>query len=403
MQKQTFEFAGHDLERIADMAGSATAYVYSREAIFQKINHTRKALPDSVRLHYSIKANPHPLLVAKIADHVDGLDVASHSEMLLALGSGVKPKHISFSGPGKSDVELTAAVATGIILHAESVNEIKRLIRIANRMDCTPQIAVRINPDFTVKQSGMVMGGGSQPFGIDLDQIDSALDLLRENGIPCVGLHCYAGSQMLNANLVCELHKQTLNMMLRIIEKHDLTNISLNLGGGFGVPYFSHEKPLDITTIGNNLGNILEHKSVKHRISSVILELGRYLVAEGGIYMARVVERKHSRGKQYLIVEGGMNHHLAATGNLGQAIRRNFPVVGSARSTKHAMTCSIVTLETVSIVGPLCTPLDILARDVQLPRLQPGDYIAVLNSGAYGYSASPHGFLSHSPPVEILI
>ena len=400
MSQQPFRFAGHSLEELIDLAGTPSAYVYSRKTLSKKAYDTRAALPEKVQLHYSIKANPHSQTVAHLADLVDGMDVSSHAELLLALGSGLNPEKISFSGPGKTDREILSAITAGIVLHAESLNEIERLCQMANSLQKTPRIAIRINPDFTVKQSGMVMGGGPQPFGIDLEQIDSALNILNVNGVPCAGLHCYAGSQMLNAHLVCTLHQQTMDMMLDIVRRNDLTDVSLNLGGGFGVPYFSHESSLDVHCVGEHLSNLIEEAHDNTGISSIIIELGRYLIAESGIYISRIIEKKHSRGKLFLVVEGGMNHHLAASGNLGQAIRRNFPIVGSAllsRKTSNQRTTI------VSIVGPLCTPLDILASDIELPELEVGDHIAVLNSGAYGYSASPHRFLSHPAPAELLI
>ncbi len=396
MQQTPFRFAGRTLAELSDIAGPVAAYVYSREGISEKIRKTRNALPDTVHLHYSIKANPHALTLAHIASQVDGLDVASHAEMLQALATGISPERISFSGPGKTDTELKAAVAAGIVLHAESVNEIKRLIDIAEVLGCTPNIAIRINPDITVRQSGMVMGGGPQPFGIDIEEVDTAFAFLNSHGIPCAGLHCYTGSQMLNADLVSDLQAQTLDMMLSIVSQHNLSGITLNIGGGFGVPYFDNDTPLDIASVGQRLAEILESNPLQSRIKTVIIELGRYLVAESGIYLVKVIEKKQSRKKQYLVVEGGMNHNLAASGNLGQVLRRNYPVVASsALNSVHA--------EVVTVVGPLCTPLDILANDVHLPILQPGDYVAVLNSGAYGFSASPHGFLSHPPPVELLL
>lgn len=400
MLNNNFQFAGRSMAELASLSQSAPLFVYSRAAISARIKLVKASLPSAVKLHYSIKANPHPLTIAHIAGRVNGMDVASHAEMLLALGAGVAPENISFSGPGKTDLELHAAVTAGIVIHAESVSEVERVLQISNLLNQRPLIALRINPEFSVKQSGMVMGGGSQPFGIDLDQLGNAMSALKSSGIACTGLHCYAGSQMLNASHVCKLQEQTFAMMMELVHTHDLVDVSLNLGGGFGVPYYSHEQALDIAQVGENLGSLMEHPSLEKRVGSVIIELGRYLVAEAGIYIARVTEKKQSRGKQFLIVQGGMNHHLAASGNLGQTIRRNFPVVGS--STRHDETLAVDT-ETVSVVGPLCTPLDILASDIELPRLERGDHIAVLNSGAYGYSASPHGFLSHPLPVEILL
>jgi len=353
-----------------------------------------------VQLHYSIKANPHAQPVAHLASQVDGMDVASHAELLLALGSGVSAENISFSGPGKTDIELQAAITAGVVIHAESIDEINRAHHIGKQMRKPPQVAIRINPDFTVKQSGMVMAGGAQPFGMDLDQVDVALCTLKAKNIDCVGLHCYAGSQMLNAELVGSLQAQTLNMMSDIVLEHDLRNISLNLGGGFGIPYFGHESALDIQSVGSQLTTLINSTIDPTRNLAIVIELGRYLTAESGIYLSRIIEKKYSRGKHFLVVAGGMNHHLAASGNLGQTIRRNFPVKASPLASR-AMTDEKT--ENVTIVGPLCTPLDILASDVVLPVLQPGDHIAILNSGAYGYSASPHQFLSHPTPAELLL
>lgn len=395
-KSERFHFDGITLDNLAIIAGQTPAYIYSRTLIDQKLKYTRDLLPDDIDLHYSIKANPHPQTVSVLAAQLDGLDVASHAEMVLALGTGTPPEKISFSGPGKNTKELRAAVAAGIVLHVESENELNRIIDISQELDHEAQVALRINPDFIARRSGMVMGGGSQPFGIDLEQIDQVLDLQKKSKLRLQGLHCYAGSQMLNANLVAELQTKTLDMMIGLVERHDLQDVALNIGGGFGIPYFAQEQPLDLATIGTQLEKRLKLIRVNSRIKKVIIELGRYLIAESGIYIARVIEKKFSREKTFLILEGGMNHHLAASGNLGQIIRRNFPVACSPhREDSH--------LETVSLVGPLCTPLDVLGADLQLPALDRGDLVAILNSGAYGFSASPHHFLSHPPPVELLI
>ena len=396
MKDKLYRYAGLTLEELAATAGRTPAYFYSRTLFDQKISETRQLLPDDIALHYSIKANPHPQTVSAIASKVDGLDVSSHAEMLLAIGAGISHMDISFSGPGKNNSELRAAILAGIVLHVESLSELDRIMEISAQTGKTANLVLRINPDFTARQSGMVMGGGSQPFGIDAEHIGSAIDKLHKSGQQCQGFHCYAGSQMLNAELVARLQAQTLAMMHKLVSDHQLDNVSLNIGGGFGVPYFPNETPLNLQFVGEQLDKQLELIRRVTRINKVIVELGRYIVAESGIYLARIIEKKVSRATTYVVLEGGMNHHLAASGNLGQVIRRNYPVECSFVKGSAAE-------ESITLVGPLCTPLDVLGSDVLLPVLEAGDLVAVMNSGAYGFSASPHRFLSHPPPVEVLI
>lgn len=396
MNREAFKFAGRTLHELAVIAGSTPAYIYNRTQIQERLKQIRACLPDDISLHYSIKANPYPQIVSCLASELNGLDVSSHAEMLLALGTGTPAADISFSGPGKSDTELKAAVSANVLLHIESTSELDKVISFAQQSGIEPRLALRINPNFSVRQSGMVMGGGSQPFGVDLEHAGELIQKITSNGLTCSGLHCYAGSQMLNATHVAELQSRTLDMMTELVDKHDLHRVSLNIGGGFGIPYFINESPLDLQSVGTLLNEKLNSIRQRASIGKVIIELGRYLVGECGLYLARVVDKKASRGKQYLVLNGGMNHHLAASGNLGQVIRRNYPVECSYMKGSKLV-------EVVSLVGPLCTPLDILGSDLELPVLQTGDLVAILNSGAYGFSASPQRFLSHPPPVEVLL
>ena len=363
----------------------------------------RSALPDEVWLHYSLKANPLPQLISHIACQVDGLDVASHTELVTALGASKNPSTVSFSGPGKNDQELLAAVTAGIVIHVESMGELQRIAHVAKTVGSTPQLSVRINPDFTIRQSGMVMGGGAQPFGVDKEQAADVLAAIADYGFKCEGLHCYVGSQILSADIIIDTQKRILEMMTNLVQsaRLDADKCTFNIGGGFGIPYFAGETELDVTAVGDALSTQLDQLKQTLGKVRVAVETGRYVVGSAGIYISRVIDRKHSRGKTYLVVDGGLNHHLAATGNLGQVIRRNYPLRALAANSAPLQT--VVELETVSVVGPLCTPLDILATDIDLPQLYVGDYVAVLQSGAYGYSASPHGFLGHAPPVELIV
>ena len=244
----------------------------------------------------------------------------------------------------------------------------------------------------------MVMGGGPQPFGIDAERIVSAADEARALGLELVGLHCYPGSQILSADALGALHAATLELLTHLALEARLDAPSLNLGGGFGIPYAARDPELDLAAVGESLGRATEAAHARCAPSEIVVETGRYVAGPAGIYLARVVDRKTSRGRTFLVVDGGLNHHLAATGNLGQVIRRNYPVRGQSQDGSDDGAT-----ERVSVVGPLCTPLDLLADDVELPTLGPGDLVAVLQSGAYGCSASPHGFLGHPPPVELLL
>ena len=387
-----------ELAALVALAGKSPAYVYKRSAINTNIGALRKALPPDVLLHYSLKANPLPQLVSYIAPKVDGMDVASHYELITALGASSNVKTISFSGPGKNDRELLAAVTAGITIHVESAAELRRIADIAEKSGATPRLSVRINPNFTIRQSGMVMGGGAQPFGVDEEQVAAVLASICDYEFKCEGLHCYVGSQILAADIIIDTQTRTLDMMTQLLDKVQLgiEGCTLNIGGGFGIPYFPNERELDITSVGDALAMKLHSVHRNYSNFRVAVETGRYIVGNAGIYIARIIERKQSRGKVFLVVNGGLNHHLAATGNLGQAIRRNFPIKACATRDNEP-------LETVSVVGPLCTPLDILGSDIELPRLKVGDYLAIRQSGAYGFSASPHGFLGHPAPAELIV
>lgn len=371
-------------------------YVYDASAIENRIKVLKATLPDSLSLHYAIKANPMPELVKKIAGWVDGLDVASAGELQLALDSGMPAPHISFAGPGKRDHELDQAIQAGVTLSVESPGELQRIAASGERVGRTPQVALRINPAFRLKASGMHMGGGPSPFGIDEELAPELLELATTLPVSMRGLHIYAGSQNLSGTHLIEAQKAIFDLAIRIAGHFPQGMEWLNIGGGFGIPYFPSDKALDIQPLADNLVECMQSFTEKVGDCEVVLELGRYLVGEAGVYLCRVIERKHSRGQIYLVTDGGMHHHLAASGNLGQVIRKNFPLVVADRITGGPQ-------ETVNVVGPLCTPLDMLGDRVALPEARPGDVIAVLQSGAYGYSASPLGFLSHPAPHQILV
>jgi diaminopimelate decarboxylase len=387
---------GRPLTRLVEQVGGTPFFVYDRAVINQRLGMLRELFPKEVRVHYAIKANPMPALVHHIADLVDGLDVASAREMQIALNTGTPPGKISIAGPGKTKSELSRAVAAGIIINVESYNELKNLCELGDRMGVRPTVALRVNPDFELKTSGMKMGGGPKQFGIDAEIVPKLLKGMTSLDIKFVGFHIFSGSQNLRPDAIVEAQNKTVDLALTLARGWPEPLQTLNIGGGLGIPYFPGECPLDISPIGENLTNIMERIKYQQPEVELVLEFGRYLVGEAGSYVCQVIDKKMSRGQVFLITDGGLHHHLAASGNFGQVIRKNYPVVVGNKVTGS-------TREVVSIVGPLCTPLDVIADKMEVAKADLGDYIAVLQSGAYGRTASPIEFLSHPPPEEIIV
>lgn len=387
---------GVPLQRLAQRAGQTPFYAYDRGLIQRRVAEVRAMLPVGVQLHYAIKANPMPALLSCLAPLVDGMDVASGRELSAALDAGCAPAHISFAGPGKREGELRQAVAAGALLHIESFREVELLARLSAEMQLPARVAVRVNPDFELRGAGMRMGGGAQVFGVDLEQVPALLARVAQAGLQFEGFHVYAGSQVLKAELLADLIERSLDMLLTLQTVLPGPVRQVNLGGGWGIPYFPSEQPLDLAPVRAALLAAQQRLHAKWPQAHLVVELGRFLVGEAGIYVARVLERKLSRGEVFLVTDGGLHHHLAATGNFGQVLRRNYPVALGNRLTES-------TLEQVSVVGPLCTPLDVLAHKVTLPMASEGDLVVIFQSGAYGATASPQAFLGHPPCVEMLV
>ncbi len=390
------QVGGISLRQLAARVGQTPFYAYDRRLIDERVAWLRRVLPPTLKLHYAIKANPMPALVQHLAWQVDGLDVASLGEMQVALDAGMNPAHISFAGPGKRPSELAAAIAAGITIHLESARELETVARIGVEQGQQPRIAVRVNPDFELKTSGMKMGGGSKPFGIDAEQVPALLRRIGELSLDFQGFHLFTGSQNLRAETLIEAHNRIFELALRLADDAPGRMWLLNIGGGFGIPYFPGDQPLNVQPIAANLQRWLPLIADRLPEAEVVLELGRYLVGEAGIYVAEVVDRKVSRGQTFLITNGGLHQHLAASGNFGQVIRKNYPVVVGNRVMGTER-------EVVTVVGPLCTPLDVLADRMDLAKTEIGDLIVVFQSGAYGLTASPTAFLSHPLCPEVLV
>jgi diaminopimelate decarboxylase len=390
------DLGGRPVTRLVEEAGGTPLFIYSRDAMRARVQALREHMPAQLHLHYAMKANPMPAVVAFMAGLVDGLDVASAAEMRVALDAGMPADRVSFAGPGKRTAELRQAVAAGITVNVESTGELRRLVDVGEAMGIRPRVALRVNPDFQLKTSGMKMGGGPQQFGIDAEQAPEVLRALSAMAADFIGLHIYGGSQNLRAEAIIESQHKTLQLAAALLEHAPCPPRHVNIGGGLGIPYFPGEVALDLPAVGEALSRELSARPAALEGCAIVMELGRYLVGEAGIYVCRVVDRKLSRGHPFLVTDGGLHHHLAASGNFGQVLRKNYPVVVASRPAHAAH-------ETASVVGPLCTPLDLLGDRMSLPAAEEGDLIAVLQSGAYGRTASPQAFLSHPPAREMLV
>ncbi len=371
-------------------------YLYDTSVIHHKVNLFRKNLPDAIKLEYAVKANPNIDVIKTMVPLVDGFDVASIGEFDRAVSAGANPGSISFAGPGKRLEEITRAVEAGIgSLNVESERELDLIADTCRRLGKTPRVSIRVNPDYELHGSGMKMTGGSKQFGIDEELIPDILKKISGLPVDFQGFHIFTGSQNLNAGVICTTLEKSFNLAERLSgELADKIKI-LNFGGGFGIPYFENDEPLDIEKIGNCLTMLINTYRPRFPHARFVIELGRFLVGEAGLYLTRVLYKKISRGKTFVVTDGGMNHHLAASGNFGQILRKNYPIVNGNK-------VFVEDTELVDVVGPLCTPLDILGNKVHLGNVNEGDIIVIMNSGAYGYTASPLLFLGHPPPGEVI-
>ncbi|HEX4848866.1 MAG TPA: pyridoxal-dependent decarboxylase, exosortase A system-associated [Novosphingobium sp.] len=388
--------AGRTASELVEEAGGTPLFVYSRAHLQSRVAALRAAMPARLAIHYAMKANPYGPLLQEMAGLVDGFDVASAGELTLAQAAGLDARRISFAGPGKRTEELEAAISAGVTINLESEGEAARALAAGERLGITPRLAVRVNPDFDLKGSGMKMGGGAKQFGVDAERVPALVRQVIAAGAEWRGFHIFAGSQALDAAALIETQSQTLALAARLADESGAALPHCNLGGGFGIPYFPGDEPVDIAAIGQALGERFAQLPASLAETRFCIELGRYLVGEAGVYLTRIVDRKVSHGEVFLIVDGGLHHQLAASGNFGTVVRRNYPVAIASRF-------GAPTEEEASVVGCLCTPLDRLADKAGFPAADEGDLVAVFCAGAYGASASPAQFLGHGPAKEMLV
>ena len=387
---------GKTASQLVHDAGSTPLFVYSADLIRQRVAALREAMPDSLSLHYAIKANSFQPILQLFSELVDGFDIASGGELELVRQAGIALDQVSFAGPGKRDDELEAAVRAGVTLNLESEAEADRALRISESTGIAARLAIRVNPDFDLKGSGMKMGGGAKPFGVDAERVPKLARHIIASGAEWRGFHIFAGSQALDAEAIAETQAQTLELAGKLADESGAPLPHCNLGGGIGIPYFPGDKPVDLALVGERLAEQFANLPDSLAETKFCIELGRYLVGEAGVYLARIVDRKQSHGETFLITDGGLHHQLAASGNFGTVIRRNYPAAIATRFDAPAE-------EAAHIVGCLCTPLDRLSDNGGFPRAEVGDLVAIFCAGAYGASASPATFLGQGPAQEILV
>ncbi|MEP6093604.1 MAG: pyridoxal-dependent decarboxylase, exosortase A system-associated [Erythrobacter sp.] len=387
---------GHKASNLVEAAGRTPLFVYSKDRLDTRVSELRKALPGSIGINYAVKANPHPQIIAHMSDLVDGFDIASSGELAMLKKAAIDPARVSFAGPGKRDDELEAAIAAGVTLNCESEGEAQRSLAIGQRTGKTPRIAIRVNPDFELKGSGMKMGGGAKPFGVDAIRVPALAKMIIAEGAHWRGLHIFTGSQTLSADAIIEAQANVLDLAQSLADEIGHALPKLNMGGGFGIPYFPGDEQLNLAAVGDALHELVEARQHSLIETELCVELGRYLVGEAGVYLCQVIDRKVSHEQTYLVTDGGLHHQLAASGNFGTVVRRNYPVAIASRfdATPSAP---------VNVVGCLCTPLDRLADMAELPDADVGDLVAVFCAGAYGASASPLNFLGHGPAAEMIV
>lgn len=387
---------GIEVSELVRRIGKTPAFFYSRDMIERRVADLRAAMPQRLHINYAVKANPFDPVLRALSSLVDGFDIASAGELAMVRAAGIDAARVSFAGPGKGDDELSAAITAGVTINLESVGEMDRAVAIAEESRRTLRAALRVNPDFTLRGSGMKMGGGAKPFGIDAAEVPALARKLLTAGAEFRGLHIFTGSQSLDAEAVIAMQRAVLALADELARATGRPLPRLNMGGGFGIPYFPGDEPLDIQAVGAALAAAFADLPPSLEQTQFHIELGRYLVGEAGVYITRIIDRKVSHGQVFLVTDGGLHHQLAASGNFGTVVRRNYPVAIATRFAEEPT-------EVASVVGRLCTPLDRLADSGWFPRAEPGDLVAVFCAGAYGATASPMHFLGHGPAAELLV
>lgn len=394
-----FDLVGREeIQRLARASGTP-AYLYFLRVVRKRHADLVGCLPRRFDVYYAVKANPHPGLLRQLGSMGIGADVASIGELEAAISQGIPPERVEFSGPGKTESEIAKAIQHGVSsINAESLAELDIIARASVREERIAQVGIRLNPGVAPTQAGLRMSGATQ-FGIQAAELEQALRFIRSNdrALRFTGLHVHTGSQILSSEAVAENFRSILELALLTEDLGLLPLQKINFGGGWGISYFPHQAPLDLADLSSRLADLFnDSRYASLKTARHIVEPGRFLVGESGVYVTTVLYRKPGARREFLIVDGGMHQHYLLAGGMGQVIRRNFeldyfPVFD--RPSRHG--------STFDVAGCLCTPQDLLATDVLAHcDVCPGDHIVFFNSGAYGLTASPLLFLGHRLAAE---
>lgn len=373
-------------------------FLYDADAVNARIRAVRDAFEGKVEVYYAVKSNPNLALLRAVAEVADGLDISSGGELQQALLAGFDASRLSFAGPAKTSAELSDAIQASLgAISIESMRELQACVRISRQLGVRANVAVRVNPLLLNRAFGIKMGGRPVQFGIDEESLAEALATIAAHPeeIAFQGIHIYAGSQCFDPAGVVDGVENTFRIVREIEAASPLVCRSVNLGGGFGVSHVERDRELDLAVLARALGPVIDAFIARAPVErKIVFELGRYLTAEAGIYVARVISSKSSRGKSFFMVDGGLHHHLAAAGTFGAALRGNFILANLSRPGAPPIRCQVA--------GPSCNPTDLLGVDVELARPEEGDLVGVLKSGSYGLTASPLLFLGRQTPAELL-
>lgn len=374
------------LKNIANQYGTP-AYVYDAAQLISNIEVLRSGISSKAQICYSVKANPNEHLLKLISSHVNRLEVCSVGEFKVAQKAGIAANKMIFVGPGKRENELKFVISQNIgVIVAESTQELDIIDHLVS--DYKVSIALRINPQTSVSGGRLNMSGSPTQFGFNENEAFSILNNNPYGNISIDGIHFYYGTQHLDGNVVNKLFALSIEIFQKAVDIAPLKFI--DFGGGFGVPYFENEKQFDFSLLQEWRDVI---NSSQFNSYDVLVESGRYIAASCGCFLTKVLYTKQMNGKKFAIADGGMNNHFSLA-SIGRLLKRDFPVAVLNDSQDS---------EVVSIAGPLCTPVDMIASNVNLPLIKPNDILVLKNAGAYGYTYSPQMFLSHPAPIEMLI
>lgn len=387
---------GLPLASIASEFGTPL-YLYSTDVMDEKLRQIRETFPGA-EIHYSVKANPNPSIAAYFVGKGCGLEVASYGELKLALACGCASEEIVFAGPGKTYDELSKSIDSGVFqIHVESRHEVENIRSIIAKTGCQVRVAVRINPSPDFMGGDMVMGGKPTAFGVQEDEVADLIGYIKScNDIQFNGFHYYTGTQIFDAAALIEMYRHFIELSLALGKETGSEIRVIDFGGGFGVPYFDYDSPLDLETLRRGYTELISRYDGALGNCRMLFEPGRFLVGEAGMYVAKVIDRKRNYGKTFFVLDGGFHHHIVAAGLFGQIVKRNFPIAVDGKLGRDPV-------DKYMIAGPLCTPLDTMAHNIKLPEPEIGDLVIIFQSGAYGYTASPLHFLSHPAPPEVMV